>query len=162
MKAYNITSKQISAIHNGMCSVRRLEDVTKDLFKDDSSFSRLIHDIIKNIEPVRKDLMDKVDADYDKNYNYYKSISQSENITNTIWSIYEVDNLYDESNVPKNTIIRAEGFVTHITNNRWIDLWKAVDSLARQYEDDFGSHVFIEKFVHDDKRPGEYEVWLGS
>lgn len=162
MKTYTITREEISAIHNGMCSVRRLKDLSEDMFKEDSSVNKLIQEVFKYIEPVRKKLMDEADRDWDRNYKHFKSVAESEKLFDTIWSIYEVEDLYTESNVPKNSIVCVGEYTIHITENRWIDLWRAVDSLAKRYEDRFGNHVFIEKFVQDKENPNQYNVWLGS
>lgn len=162
MKTYTITREEIYALHNGMCSVRRLKDLSEEMFREDSTANKLIQELFKYIEPVQKKLMDEVDKDFDRNYKYFRSVAESEKLLDTIWSIYEVDDLYAESNVPKNSILYAEGRTIHITENRWIDLWRAVNTLAQRYEDEFGNHIFIEEFVQDKETPNQYNVWLGS
>ena len=170
MRTYTITDKQVSSIHNGMCAVYRLRDITGDMFKSDSMINQLIDEVFKYIEPVKKELMDKKDADFDRIYKLAEEYAKQYNLRETRWSIYDIDNFLESSNVPAfSTIVTDYGKDTSVvveSNSKycsWIELWKAVDKLATlQGERGFGNHVFIEKFVEVKDKPGTFEVWLGS
>lgn len=174
MRNYTITDKQVSALHNGMCSMYRLRNIAQDMFKNDSSINQLINDAFKYIEPVKKELLDKKDA----HDNEIRALADRHAKTNgfkyTRWSIYEIDSFLNTSNVPPGATIIApyesdesvvvEGYQNVVS---WLDLWKAVEELAAKtkWDDDsvgFGDHVFIEGFVKVDGKENTYEVWLGS
>ena len=170
MRTYTITDKQVSSIHNGMCSMYRLRDITGDMFKSDSMINQLIDDVFKYIEPVKKELMAKKDADFDRIYKLSEEYAKQYNLSKTRWSIYDIDNFLQSSNVPAfSTIVTDYGKDVSViveSNSKycsWIELWKAVDKLATlQGEHGFGNHVFIEKFVEVKDKPNTFEVWLGS
>ena len=170
MRTYTITDKQVSSIHNGMCSMYRLRDITGDMFKSDSMINQLIDEVFKYIEPVKKELMAKKDADFDRIFKLAEEYAKQYNLSKTRWSIYDIDNFLQSSNVPAFSTIVSEfsdGVSVIVESNSkycsWIELWKAVDKLATlSGEHGFGNHVFIEKFVKSDKKPNTFEVWLGS
>lgn len=169
-RTYSITDKQVSSIHNGMCSMYRLRDIASDMFKSDSMINQLIDEVFKYIEPVKKELMAKKDEDFDRIFKLAEEYAKQYNLRETRWSIYDIDNFLQSSNVPAFSTITSE-FSDNISvvvesNSKycsWIELWKAVDKLATLTgEHGFGNHVFIEKFVEAKNKPGTYEVWLGS
>jgi len=170
MRTYSITDKQVSSIHNGMCSRYRLRDIAGDMFKKDSTINQLIDEVFKYIEPVKKELMAKKDADYDRIFKIAEEYAQRFNLRETRWSIYDIDNFLESSNVPAFSTIVSEFsndvYVVVESNSKycsWIELWKAVDKLATLTgKEGFGNHVFIEKFVEVKDKPGTFEVWLGS
>lgn len=167
---YIITSEQVSSIHNGMCSMYRLRDIAEEMFKDDSTINQLIKEAFKYIEPVKKELMDKKDADFDRIYKMAENYSRTNNLKETVWSIYDIDNFLESSNVPAgSTIITdfSDSVSVVVESNSkycsWIELWRAVDKLATLTgERGFGNHVYIEKFVKVKDKPNTYNVWLGS
>lgn len=180
MKTYNITSNQISQIHNASCYLKYAYDQASELFKDDSQLIKNLKTAINNLEPVRKELVEKKDIDHDKIYNQAKSLSDNYNLKYTIWSIYDIDSLLDETNIPFGAIITApwetENTVTLEKHDEedskktfatWIDLWKAVDKLAANTSNEYGStgfgtHVFIEGIHKVKKSENVYAVSLGS
>lgn len=168
MRTYTITDKQVSSLHNGMCAMYRLKDIAADMFKKDSMINQLIDDAFKYIEPVKKELMDKKDADFDRITELAGRYAKQYNLRETRWSIYDIDNFLESSNVPAgSTIVTGYGknFSVVVESNSkfcsWIELWKAVDKLAT-LQGGFGNHVFIEKFVEVENKPNTFEVWLGS
>lgn len=170
MRTYTITDKQVSSIHNGMCSMYRLRDIAGDMFKNDSMINQLIDEVFKYIEPVKKELMAKKDADFDRISKLAEEYAKQYNLRKTRWSIYDIDYFLESSNVPAFSTIVSEFsddvYVIVESNSKycsWIELWKAVDKLATLTgKEGFGNHVFIEKFVKSDKKPNTFEVWLGS
>ena len=168
-KTYTITGKQISSLHNGMCSMYRLRDLAQDMFKNDSTINRLIEDAFKNIEPVKKELMAKKDEDFDRIFNLSKLIANQHGFKHTRWSIYDIENFDEKSYVPKGSKVYAykSDYVATVNGDTWLDLWKAVEEIASNTDNGyggkgFGDHVYIEKFEKNRGEEGSYEVWLGS
>lgn len=165
-KTYTITSKQISDLHNGMCEIRRMMDMFENMFKEDSHVNQSLIRAFEYIEPVRKELMDRKDADFDRVFNMAKKVADLNGFKNTIWSIYEIENFEDISNIPVGSKILSyyssqEHYVT-VEGPTWLDCWKAADKLVKESSDDHGDHVFIESFRSLKLKEGFYEVVLGS
>jgi len=179
MKTYEITSNQISQLHNASCYLKYAIDSADELLKRDSQIVKNLKAALSYLEPVRKDLVDKKDFDHDKIYEQAKKIAADNNIKHTLWSIYDIDSLFDETDIPFGSIITAPWetnnsvIIEHNLDNsnksfaQWIDLWKAVDKLAANTSNEygktgFGTHVFIEGFHKVKKSENVYAVSLGS
>jgi len=172
MKTYKITSDQISQLHNASCYLKYAMENADELLKSDSQIVKNLKAALSYLEPIRKDLVDKKDIDHDKIYEQAKKLASDNNIKHTIWSIYDIDSLLDESEIPLGAIITApletndSIMLTSEHDERgnkfayWIDLWKAVDKLAA--DSGFGNHVFIEGFHKVKKSDNVYAVSLGS
>ena len=166
MRTYTITDKQISAIHNGICEIRFLMSHFEEMFKEDSHLNQKLKRAFEYIEPVRKELMDKVDADHDRVYNMSRKVAELNGFKNTIWSMYEINGFDEKSNVPVGSKLLSyysskEHYVT-VEGPTWLDCWKAADKLVKESSDDHGDHVFIEDFRSLKLKEGFYEVSLGS
>lgn len=147
----------------------RLKDITGDMFKKDSMINQLIDEVFKYIEPVKKELMDKKDADFDRINDMSNIIAKQHGFKHTRWSIYDIEDFNEKSNVPKGSkIYTYKGdYVANVNGDTWLDLWKAVEEIASNTDNSyggkgFGDHVFIEKFEKSRGEEGSYEVWLGS
>lgn len=166
MKTYTVTSKQVSNIHNAMCSVRSMKDLMEETFKDDSRFVQDINYIFNLLEPIRKELMDKKDAEDDDIRDQAEVVRRVNGLKHSIWSIYGMDSFDSKSPVPVGSKIvswytRGDESVT-VEGETWLDLWKAADKLIGQTIDDHGDHVFIEGFKKVRGDDSAYEVILGS
>jgi len=169
MTIFTITDKQISSIHNAMCSMYWLDRTVSEMFKSDSDMVYRVSEVRKYLEPVRDELMKLKDAHEDKIRKLADALAIEHRFTNTIWSIYEIDSFLDETDIPvgswitsefNSKAVEVEGFSEKAT---WLDLWKAAEKLASLNGDSgFGNHVFIEKFHKDSKKENTYDVWLGS
>jgi hypothetical protein len=170
MRTYTITDKQISAIHNGMCEIRFLMSHFEEMFKEDSHLNQKLKRAFEYIEPVRKELMDKKDDDFDRVHKLANQMAERHSIRYTIWSIYEIESFDERSNVPEGATIIAPWETDksiQVKGPSWMDLWLTVEELAGMTEDEdghkgFGSHAFIEKFVRVADKENTFEVYLGS
>ena len=171
MKTFTITAKQVSAIHNGMCEIRHLLFHFEEMFKEDGDLNQKLKRAFNFIEPIRKELMDLKDADYDRAWKRVQDMKQAYGFKYTTWSMYEVENFSDVSYIPVSAKLIAswvsEEEVT-VADNTWFGLWKAVEELASLTKYDeygnygFGSYIFIENFRKVKDKENTYEVVLGS
>lgn len=168
MRTYSITSKQCSSIHNAMCDINNLLHEFKMTFKEDSHFIKSLERAAYYLDPVRKDLMARVDADHDRIWNLQNQVRKQNQFKYTVWSIYDLESFDELSGIPEGTKLKSEysDVVVTVDGTTWLDAWKAVEKIAAatQWNEDerngFGDHVFIEKFVKQED--GSYLVWLGS
>ena len=158
MKTFTITYKQIQQIHNAMCFLN-MGDLPR---------------AVDYLKPVRDDLMKAYDYHQDSIREQADRFAKAKNFKYTRWSIYEPLALINSSNVPAGATIVApwetkesvvvEGYKGAVS---WIELWEAVEKLARATkwsdgEIGFGDHVFIEGFHPVEGKENTYEVSLGS
>jgi len=172
---FTITGEQISSIHNAMCSLYRIEDFVSGNFNESSDISRSVKEVFNYLKPVRDELMKAKDMQDDKIYKQAVEYARQNNFKHTVWSIYNINSLFDDSNVPVGarltTFYSKESVVVGGTEvgkpAPWIELWKAVEELANKSEfvkghPGFGDHRFIEKFNPVKDQENTFEVWLGS
>lgn len=151
-----------------MCDIRHLLDEFKRTFKEDSHYIKSLERAASYLDPVRKDLMARVDADHDRIWNLQNQVRKQNEFKYTVWSIYDLDSFDELSGIPVGAKLLSEysGVEVTVDGPTWLDAWKAVEKLASASIWDeagrrgFGDHVFIEKFVRQDD--GSYIVWLGS
>jgi hypothetical protein len=165
-KTYEITAKQVSQIHNAWVYLNNALSHCDEMFREDSPFVQCLRKSLKELGPVRKDVMDRKDADLMKGYEMSKRIADLNGFKDTIWSIYDVESFLDGSPVPMGSKIRSyyssKEFTVKVEGPSWIDLWKATDKLVKLTQGDHGDHVFIEGYYKVEGVDGLYEVSLGS
>lgn len=158
MTTFELTSKQVTDLHNAMCSLRSMRDDIVTNYRDESPMVKGINYAFKLLEPIRKQLMDIKDAEQNRKYNMYKQVGENNGIKHSIWSMYEVEDLADQSPIPPGTLL--ESYHTdkrvRVAGSTWLDLWRAADELVCDAND---THVFIEGFK---LRGNTCEVTLGS
>ncbi len=164
MKTYTITSKQASQIHNAWCYLNNALQQCDELFKEDSYFIKSLRKSLNELAPVRKDIMDRMDADYDNVSKTSQRIAELNGFKNSIWSIYEMDSFDSKSPVPSGAKLQSYYLDKNrhivVEGSTWLDLWKATDLLIKETADEHGDHVFIEAYRKIDDET--YEVVLGS
>jgi hypothetical protein len=162
-KTYTITSDQVSNIHNAGVYLSDALREAEELFKADSYILKNLKSAVRELEPVRKDVVGRKDKDWDQAYTMFERIRALNNFNYSIWSIYEVENMTLPSCVPAGSKLKS--FYTDSTvvveGQTWLDLWKATNDLIKQSSDEHGGHVFIEAF-RKTNTDGVYEVILGS
>ena len=95
-----------------------------------------------------------LDADFDLKFNHFNNI-QTTNRFKSIWSVYEVINIFDLSGLSGETLRYGdhwgEGTVVIPLpggNLSWWDLWVAAEKAIEQSGDQH--HMFIERFRKKD------------
>ena len=89
--------------------------------------------------------------DFDAKFKHYDTI-RDRNVFKSVWSIYEVNNIYDFSGLQAEKLVYKDhwGHEKAVTvplpagNLTWWDLWFAADKAIIESEDTH--HIFIEDF----------------
>lgn len=137
-KEYTLDRQSFSAIHNRLCELQWHSD-----------------DAVKTaVEAIRQSLKAAYDANnaaFDRLSDHYSQVKKELRLS-TIWSIYEVDNLWDPHPY---TGARVVVYKDHWGDdavsqpiegtNSWAALWVAADAAIRKSGD--GHHAFIEGFL---------------
>lgn len=144
MNNFVITSDEIRDIHNGLVYLRnaidRLEDtlsphVIKDLRKAKSE-----------IEKGFKSVRDQQDYRWDKLNRLFEATRKINNFT-SVWSMYEIDDLFEEAFVlEEGYILVHDNYIVPLPAGSvtWFQMWKAAEQAIYAVG---GDHIFIESFT---------------
>jgi uncharacterized iron-regulated protein len=169
MREFKVTEQDVSKLHNARVYLLYALEKIDEMFKEDSSFVKNMRTSMEYLAPVSKRLMDEVDKIREDKHYYYMNVCKENNFS-TVWSYYDVDDLYELAviggqYVNNTTILTSEtDYEVEIQSSsesgfcKWIDLWKAADRLVTESGD---SHYFIEQFRLD-PTTNKVNVFLGS
>ena len=147
---FTINKQEQESIHNGLChldqAIYRLEEVlSSELI---GSIKKARREIEKGYANVRKQELEWLDSQMD----VFEHIRKANGL-HTTWSIYDIENIYDDSKIRGTTLV-FEGWESDaevpITSNpingevSWMHLWMAADKAIQESND---HHTFIEKFI---------------
>lgn len=165
-KTYDITSRQVSRIHNAWVYLNQALTVAKEQFKDDSSLVRSITTALAELTPVRSDVVSRKDADMDKLMEMARRIAELNDLHHTVWSIYDMESFSDLSPVyPGCTLIseyNGDDTSVIVKGSTWLDLWIATNELVKKNPDAHGNHIFIEGYKQSPSDPNLFYVYFGS
>jgi hypothetical protein len=159
-----LTAEEFKTIHNGLCelesAVRRLEQVINpELYK------RLAH----GASEIRQGLARAYQEDntiMDRKWTHYQDVGQQLGMDDTVWSVYQVDNLADRhpyegaDRVVYRNHWGKNPVSCSINGLTWSALWIAANACIRDSGDDH--HVFIEDFKPDAEDPRTLILSTGS
>jgi len=123
-----MTPNEVKVIHNGLCNlttaINELEDIIHPTLMKQLREAKC--SIAKGFKPIR----DQADKEFDDKANLFDQIKMK-NKFSSVWSIYEVDNIYGYSDI---TVGEDAALVYHNVSVRlpagqltWFELWKAAD-----------------------------------
>lgn len=162
LSGYNLNPEQLRDLHNAGCYFHGFLDRYQDVLG-----KQVIEDFERAWKPfykVRRAILDIEEKAFDEKHAYFAKI-RNDNKFMSIWSIYEVDNIFQQSHVVGATKIKYstwEGEPQEIDLDpshtyTWMELWILADKMMRETGDHH--HAFIEKF---DLKDGVVELWCGS
>lgn len=157
MSTFEITSKQITDLHNGKCALYRLQEMITENYKDESSMVKSVREAMRLMTPVIKELMDKKDEQDTIISNEMEMIREKLGL-NSIWSIYGRTE-FPQSWAGKKVIY--QGLECEIPSDVKISgevLYVVANKLIEDSKD--GHHIFIEGFYENSK--GSLELVTGS
>ena len=158
---YSMTREEVKVIHNGlydlMNAINELEDIIHPTLMKQLREAKC--SIAKGFKPIR----DQADREFDKKAELFDDIKMK-NKFSSVWSIYEVDNIYAYSDI---TVGEDAALVYHNVSVRlpagqltWFELWKAADEVIAMSGDDH--HLFIESFTQSSISPTIVLLGTGS
>lgn len=150
-KYFIINSAEYTHIRNGLYAIKIFHLDHKDIFS--SSIVEQIEKAIKDIESGIDRIFQEEKRIEIRRFDHYKQV-HDENKFISVWSIYHIDNLYDEHDY-KDLHSNENGDLEIVyergnTNNkvkvlgkRWVDLYRAADECIRREN---SHYIFIEDF----------------
>lgn len=142
-----LTAEEFKTIHNALCELDNVKAQLEDVLNKD-----LYIKLAKAANDIRKGLESAYEQDnkaFDDKYEYYSQVREELGL-DTIWSIYEVDNLSERHPFEGATkvIYRAYGSGDQevaINGSTWAALYVAANALIRDSGDNH--HIYIEGFT---------------
>jgi hypothetical protein len=156
-----MTPNEVKVIHNGLSNlttaINELEDIIHPTLMKQLREAKC--SIAKGFKPIR----DQADKEFYQKAELFDNIKM-ENKFITVWSIYEVDNIYGYSDI---TVGEDAALVYHNVSVRlpagqltWFELWKAANEAVVMTGDDH--HCFIESFQQSSISPTIVLLGTGS
>ena len=163
---YTLTEKEVSNLHNARVYLLYALEHCNEMFKEDAHFIQNMKRSMSYLEPVSTRLTKELDEERDEVFGRARKIARNNNFNHTVWSMYEVKNFEDKSNVPEGAKLRSyytsKDFTVTVEGPTWLDLWKATERLICMTRNIHGDHIFIEGYYKVKDDDNVYEVSLGS
>jgi hypothetical protein len=87
--------------------------------------------------------MGELDAEDDKRGEHYETVAEEYGYKSSVWSMYEVDNLYDKHPYKAVHLVYQDSVYDISWCKTWVKLWAVADQAINIANDD---HIFIEGF----------------
>jgi hypothetical protein len=146
METVTLRGEDFRTIHNTLCELRGLvERMTHSIVKIDD-----VQDIITKFEYGLKDAYDQDSSAFDRKMDHYSAVKEAESFR-TVWSIFTVEDLYEEHPYKDaDTIVYENHWGTNpirvsFKGRRWVDLYAAANAAICTSGD--AHHIFIEQFT---------------
>lgn len=149
MSTYTINDEQVRNFHNALCDLNLFKQRMEDTLSKDAlnEFYRAYNAFSEAFKPVREE----ADRRWEEKYEHYSKVREMNNLK-SIWSMFEVDNVFDLSGLQAEKLIYEDHWGgKQVTVNlpggnlQFWDLWKAAEEAIINSNDTH--HIFIEKFV---------------
>ena len=154
-----LTAKEFRTIHNALCEIRGVYGSLAGVVREEITerLTRAIGEMEKGLDNAYK----QDDAVFENRHEYYTNV-QTECKLKSVWSIFEVENLYAPHSYPGSTKVKYNDQYTPIgtPGAQWIDLYIAADDAIKASGD--SHHIFIEAFTPIPTEPGVLHLVTGS
>lgn len=159
-----ISAEEFKTIHNALCNLDSVTCQLEDVLKPE-----LYVKLAKAARNIREGLAGAYEQDsaaFKRKSDHYDDVKAQLGLTNSEWSIYEVDNLSDRHPFEGAVAVCykdhwGEDHVTiNINGSTWAALWIAANAAIRDSGDEH--HVFIERFRRSQENPEVLYLSTGS
>ena len=161
METVTLQAEDFRTVHNTLCELRTLvSDMERSMIKIER-----LEAIIGQFELGLADAYAQDEAGFDAKMDHYHAVQQ-ENQFRTVWSLFEVEDLFQQHAFPGALHIAyrdhwgPEAVFEEIKGNTWLDLYRAADAAIRRSGDEH--HCFIEAFIPVADQPQQLRLTTGS
>ena len=163
METVTLEAQDFKTVHNTLCELRSVQERLTGVINED--LCQQLHRIVQGFEQGLKNAYAQDDAAFDRKHEHYSAVAEEYGLR-SIWSIYEVEDLFQQHAYPGAREIcyrdhwgGAPVYET-IDGNTWVDLFRAADRCIQRSGD--GHHVFIEQFYTVADQPHQLRLTTGS
>ncbi len=154
-----LTAEEFRTIHNSLCQIRSVQGSLEGVVREE--ITTRLEKAIANMEQGLANAYRQDDEVFDTRNKHFTHV-QSAHDLQSVWSLYEVADLYAPHSYPASYKIKYNDQYTHIDTPRaeWIDLYIAADDAIKASGD--SHHIFIEAFTPIAGEPGVLRLTCGS
>lgn len=151
MQTVTLHSEDFRTVHNTLCALRSLVQSMDGVVSD--ALAERAQKIVSEFERGLADAYQQDNEIFDRKMDHYSEFRRSQGLENSIWSMYEVDNLHEPHPYGKDAkIVYTEHWgkgdktdAYPIEGDTWGDVYRAANRAIAESGDEH--HVFIEGFV---------------
>ena len=152
-----LTAEEFKTIHNALCEIRSVQGLIGYMVREE--ITTRLEKAIGEMEKGLTNAYRQDDAVFENRHEYYTNV-QTECKLKSVWSIFEVADLYTTHPYTGATKIKCGDQYTHIAGEQWINLYIAADAAIKASGDQH--HIFIEAFTPIAEEPGVLRLSCGS
>ena len=159
-----ITAEDFKTIHNALCEMRTVYDTIQGVVRE--PITDKLASAIRDMEAGLADAYKQDNKSFDAKYEHYTDVRGQLGLVESVWSIFEVDNLSDRHPFEGADRIvykdhwgkRAVSSSVH--GSTWAALYIAANACIRHSGDKH--HIYIEHFIADKDDPRTLILTTGS
>ena len=152
-----LTAEEFRTIHNALCEIRSVQGLIGYMVREE--ITTRLDNAIGEMEKGLANAYRQDDEVFENRHEYYTNV-QTECKLKSVWSIFEVADLYTAHPYTGATKIKYGDQYMHIPGVQWIDLYITADVAIEASGDQH--HIFIEAFTPIAKEPGVLRLSCGS
>ena len=146
-----ITAEDFKTIHNALCEMRSVYETIHGVVRE--PITDKLARAIREMEAGLADAYKQDNKSFDSKHEHYEDVRSQMGLTNSVWSIFEVDNLADKHPFEgADRIVYKDHWGKHtvsssIHGSTWAALYRAANECIANSGD--GHHIYIERFDID-------------
>ena len=163
MQTVTLKGEDFTTVHNTLCELREIEMRLNEVLS--AEMVERLHRVVKGFEQGLEHAYDQDTEAFDRKYENYRSFAVEFDL-GSVWSIYEVDDLYQEHPYQDyHTVIYdghwgPEPVEAELQGRTWGTMYMLANNLITNSGD--LHHMFIEGFEPVKGRPGVLRLTTGS
>ena len=146
-----LTAKEFSTIHNALCEMRSVYETLQGVVREPIT-DKLAH-AIREMEAGLANAYEQDEKSFDAKYEHYEDVRGQLGLDNSVWSIFEVNNLADRHPFEgADRVVYKDHWGKRpvscsINGLTWAALYVAANACIRDSGD--SHHIYIEQFDID-------------
>lgn len=159
-----LTAEEFKIVHNGLCELRGVYESIQSVVRE--PISDRMASAIREIEKGLSNAYEQEDKAFDDKYEHYNDVRSQLGLDNSVWSVYEVDNLANRHPFEgADRIVYKDHWGKRpvscsVHGGTWAALYVAANACIRDSGD--GHHIYIEQFTPDKDDPRTLILSTGS
>jgi len=159
-----LTAEEFKTVHNGLCELRSVYESIQSVVRE--SISDKLASAIREIEKGLSNAYEQDNKAFEDKYEHYSDVRSQLGLDNSVWSIFEVENLADRHPFEgADRVVYKDHWGNKpvscsVNGLTWAALYIAANACIRDSGDNH--HVFIEQFVPSKEDPRTLVLQTGS
>lgn len=159
-----LTADDFRTVHNALCEMRSVYETIQGVVREPIT-DKLAH-AIREMEAGLASAYEQDDKSFDAKHEHYQDVREQLGLDNSVWSIFEVNNLSDRHPFEgADRIVYKDHWgkrpvSSSVHGSTWVALYIAANACIRDSGDKH--HIYIESFAPDKDDPRTLILQTGS